>query len=309
VLEVVTKETIADSEVWWIAYGRALGWPLTNISAGGGLLGCSHTPQSKALLSASKTEFYRNNPAERVIVGARTKAWQKANPEETRRLHEAHGIQMKRFFEENPSARTRVREQLGAFFETNPDAREASNEKLRTFTQSERGRAAIGARVKAWHQANPGAAGAFRRAAYERNPSAATEQGARLKAFYRDNPDARDRAMATRLAIVSDPVRSAEIKAKTRAAWTPEKRAESAAKTKATKDRKRAERIAARTLTARQAEILDLIKAQSPIHDSASFVHATAALLGASKWAINEHIRTLTRAGYVVRTRTSLIVQ
>jgi hypothetical protein len=37
VLEVLKSEVeLADAERWWIAYGRACGWPLTNLTSGGG---------------------------------------------------------------------------------------------------------------------------------------------------------------------------------------------------------------------------------------------------------------------------------
>lgn len=36
VLEIVREETeLAEAERWWIAFGRACGWPLTNCTAGG----------------------------------------------------------------------------------------------------------------------------------------------------------------------------------------------------------------------------------------------------------------------------------
>jgi hypothetical protein len=38
VLETVRDATeLADAERWWIAFGRACGWPLTNLTSGGGL--------------------------------------------------------------------------------------------------------------------------------------------------------------------------------------------------------------------------------------------------------------------------------
>ncbi len=64
ILEYSDKASLSASEIWWIAYGRALGWPLTNLTAGGdgGLghkmsddgrerlrranLGKKHTPES-----------------------------------------------------------------------------------------------------------------------------------------------------------------------------------------------------------------------------------------------------------------------
>lgn len=53
VLAPSTKETLHDDERWWIAYGRASGWPLTNLTDGGdGTLGWVAPPEFRAQLSA-----------------------------------------------------------------------------------------------------------------------------------------------------------------------------------------------------------------------------------------------------------------
>src|SRR5678815_3233021 len=35
VLDASAPDRLAEHERWWIAYGRALGWPLTNLTDGG----------------------------------------------------------------------------------------------------------------------------------------------------------------------------------------------------------------------------------------------------------------------------------
>ncbi len=45
-----------DAEIWWIAYGRASEWPLTNLTNGGdgGTLGYHHTPEACERIGAPK---------------------------------------------------------------------------------------------------------------------------------------------------------------------------------------------------------------------------------------------------------------
>jgi hypothetical protein len=53
VLASSTEEALKADEVWWIAYGRASAWPLTNLTDGGdGTLGWSPSPEYRAALSA-----------------------------------------------------------------------------------------------------------------------------------------------------------------------------------------------------------------------------------------------------------------
>jgi hypothetical protein len=53
VLAPSTRETLKADEVWWIAYGRASGWPLTNLTDGGdGTLGFVSGPETRAKISA-----------------------------------------------------------------------------------------------------------------------------------------------------------------------------------------------------------------------------------------------------------------
>ena len=229
VLEVVTKETIADSEVWWIAYGRALGWPLTNISAGGGLLGYTHKQESKALLSEWRTKFYRDNDEARAAVGERTRAWYRDHPEEAAEQQAAQSRALKAFYE-SQEARDSVGRRARAYFERHPEARRARGEELR-----------------AWHRANPEASAATyekmsaargtpearalasvrRKAAHAANPNEAIEHGARMKAMYAANPELRERQAAksreTSAAVWRDPVRREARMAKMRATCAAKK--------------------------------------------------------------------------------------
>jgi hypothetical protein len=52
----INSTLVADLERWWIAYGRALGWPLTNISDGGesGFHGV-HTEETRAKMAAARS--------------------------------------------------------------------------------------------------------------------------------------------------------------------------------------------------------------------------------------------------------------
>jgi hypothetical protein len=50
--EIASTDALANTERFWIAYGRALGWPLTNHTDGGeGLL--NPTPETRAKMRAS----------------------------------------------------------------------------------------------------------------------------------------------------------------------------------------------------------------------------------------------------------------
>lgn len=113
VLETPHKEILSDTERWWIAYGRASGWPLTNLTDGGeGAFGTHpvFTPHHRASLSVAarrRDPATRRGPktvtakvkASRVEVWARdgqrqrrsellTRLWQ--DPEYTSRLSVAH---------------------------------------------------------------------------------------------------------------------------------------------------------------------------------------------------------------------------
>lgn len=53
VLDVGTKENLSELECYWIAFGRACGWPLTNLTAGGDGFTGEFTAEHRAKLSAA----------------------------------------------------------------------------------------------------------------------------------------------------------------------------------------------------------------------------------------------------------------
>lgn len=109
ILEVVSKDSLDDAEIWWIAFGRACGWPLTNLTkGGGGISGYAHTAATRAAMAEARAEFYRSNPHKRVAVGQKTKAWRAANPDAVAALHAAHREKLKEFYRTHPEERERA---------------------------------------------------------------------------------------------------------------------------------------------------------------------------------------------------------
>lgn len=54
ILEQCEREILSAAEIWWIAYGRACNWSLTNHTDGGeGVLGLKFSAESRAKMSAS----------------------------------------------------------------------------------------------------------------------------------------------------------------------------------------------------------------------------------------------------------------
>lgn len=54
ILQESTEQSLNDDECWWIAYGRACGWPLTNLTNGGeGVPGLRKSAETRAKLSAA----------------------------------------------------------------------------------------------------------------------------------------------------------------------------------------------------------------------------------------------------------------
>lgn len=71
VLEYCAQDALSAAEIWWIAYGKALGWPLTNLTSGGEGTKGYVTPDSvKAKLSAAQ-KLYMANPESRAKVSAK----------------------------------------------------------------------------------------------------------------------------------------------------------------------------------------------------------------------------------------------
>lgn len=86
VLEETSREALCDAERFWIAYGRACGWPLTNLTDGGdGALNPS--AETRAKRSAALKGRYMS-PEHRARIGDAHRGRVKS-PEERRRLSEA----------------------------------------------------------------------------------------------------------------------------------------------------------------------------------------------------------------------------
>ncbi len=53
--EVASSCAVSVAEIWWIAYGRASGWPLTNLTDGGeGVTGHKPSAETRAKMSAAR---------------------------------------------------------------------------------------------------------------------------------------------------------------------------------------------------------------------------------------------------------------
>lgn len=54
--EVPSVENLASAEVWWVLFGRACGWPLTNLTNGGeGTVGVVRSAETRARIVAALT--------------------------------------------------------------------------------------------------------------------------------------------------------------------------------------------------------------------------------------------------------------
>lgn len=60
---------LCDAERWWIAFGRALGWPLTNLTDGGdGISGYQHRSESRAKARAAALRQWQDPDRRAVII-------------------------------------------------------------------------------------------------------------------------------------------------------------------------------------------------------------------------------------------------
>jgi hypothetical protein len=89
VLETATRETVDDTERWWIAFARACGWDLTNHTDGGdGLTGFKMSPETRAKMSARmKAEMSTPEAKARVSAAHRGKV---VSPETRSRIAAAN---------------------------------------------------------------------------------------------------------------------------------------------------------------------------------------------------------------------------
>lgn len=72
--ETVSRDALPDLERWWITYGRALGWSLTNLTEGGdGLSGAA--PEVRAKISAAAKRRFASPEARAKLSTALKQAW------------------------------------------------------------------------------------------------------------------------------------------------------------------------------------------------------------------------------------------
>ncbi len=85
VLQAVDRQDqLNEAEIWWIAFGRASGWPLTNLTIGGdGLVGLVVTEQHREALSAAATARWQRE--DRAAHAEQKRQWA-ADPEVRRKL-------------------------------------------------------------------------------------------------------------------------------------------------------------------------------------------------------------------------------
>lgn len=71
VLEVVEKVALKAAERWWIVFGRACGWPLTNLTDGGdGLSGHVFSLEHRAKIGAARRGLIRSSEVREKIAAA-----------------------------------------------------------------------------------------------------------------------------------------------------------------------------------------------------------------------------------------------
>jgi hypothetical protein len=71
--DVASTDLLAGAERWWIAFGRACGWPLTNLTDGGeGAPGYKPTQEARARMSAAHVGKRQTPEAIAKVVAART---------------------------------------------------------------------------------------------------------------------------------------------------------------------------------------------------------------------------------------------
>jgi hypothetical protein len=74
--EVPTMEALYEREMWWIAFGRACGWPLTNLTNGGdGMHGWVASPETRARISAAAKRRFSTAEARERLKEAFRDSW------------------------------------------------------------------------------------------------------------------------------------------------------------------------------------------------------------------------------------------
>lgn len=149
VLEETERERLADAERWWIAYGRASGWPLTNMTDGGESI--KHAAREKISAALVKREV---SPETRAKMSAATKIRMNL-PEyreaaRTRALLQWGSPEGRRAASENFKSRSDRAAHLAKMNERAmaPDARKRSAEHSRIALQSPEYRAQASERAR-----------------------------------------------------------------------------------------------------------------------------------------------------------------
>ena len=125
VLEQTVKEELDSVEVWWIAYGRALGWPLTNHSIGGkGSRGRVMPEEEKKRRSElSKGRKFSDEHKAKIAAGAKVR-WSSQEERNKQKV-----VMNKRW--EDPAQREYAARKTKDYFEQNPEAKQRSAEVIR----------------------------------------------------------------------------------------------------------------------------------------------------------------------------------
>lgn len=89
ILQYSAEESLSSDEIWWIAFGRALGWPLTNATDGGhGTRGYSPTPETREKLrEVNKNRTFTPEWRAKISAAGRGRT---ASPETVDRLRKSH---------------------------------------------------------------------------------------------------------------------------------------------------------------------------------------------------------------------------
>jgi len=140
ILEIVSSQAgLPDAEKWWIAYGRACGWPLTNLTDGGeGLTNPSERTREKMRAAAR----IRMTPQWRAAASERAKV-QFGTPEARAEASRRNGEYMRR-----PEVRAKNSRRSKAQWAPQ-EARDAQRERSLRSYQSVELRAVIGEHSKA----------------------------------------------------------------------------------------------------------------------------------------------------------------
>lgn len=148
--EIVVLETLDcvdqldAAECWWIAYGRASGWPLTNLSTGGhGARGVQQTIESRAKRSIALRGRIRTAEHCQRLSEAKKEAWAR-NPEAARKKGE-----FLKQWNSDPVNQARRASRISTTLSTDEARKRASEWSRRVWADPEiRARAVVGRRER-----------------------------------------------------------------------------------------------------------------------------------------------------------------